>query len=137
VYGLSTGTPWNMTTSYIRIAEMGGLDHKVDEASVTKGIEALCEIMEKANATSGVSESVQKRYRKITVFMIYFLAEFMNDSSVTAKWTDILVRHQQGDKRIKRLLQLKYNRIVKESIQALLKSLNEYDDDEDDEEEED
>ena len=149
VYGLSTGTPWNMTTSYIRIAEMGGLDHEVDESRVIRGIEALCEIMEKANATSGVSESVQKRYRKITVFMIYFLAEYMNDSSVTAKWTDILVRHQQGDKRIKRLLQLKYNRIVKESIQALLKSLNEYlenpsvsecysdgDDEEDDDEEE-
>ena len=126
VYGLSTGIPWNMTTSYIRVAEMGGLDHQVDEARVIEGMDALCEVMEKANAASGVSESVQKRYRKITVFMIYFLAEYMSDSFVMGKWVDVLTRHQQGDKKIKRFLQLKYNRVVKESIEAALQSLNEY-----------
>lgn len=126
VYGLSTGIPWNMTTSYIRVAEMGGLDHQVEEARVIKGMDALCEVMEKANAASGVSESVQKRYRKITVFMIYFLAEYMSDSFVMGKWVDVLTRHQQGDKKIKRFLQLKYNRVVKESIEAALQSLNEY-----------
>jgi hypothetical protein len=100
VYGLATRKSGDMTTSYIRIAEDGGLDVEVDDEYVKAGLDALCTIYETANSSSRVAEKDKKALKKIGRIAAFALAEWMDDEkypnkqAVIAKWVGIVIRHR-------------------------------------------
>lgn len=110
VYGLATRNSGNMTTSYIRIAEDGGLDVEVDDEYVKAGLDALCTIYETANSSSRVADKDKKCLKKIGRIAAFALAEWMDDKypnkqAVITKWVGIVIRHRMLTEDGMRMLQ--------------------------------
>jgi hypothetical protein len=91
--GLSTGDAANMTSSYLRIADLACRDP--DMPAIRSGIDALLRLYMRANVESPVSANALKAYRKIGFVNAFFFADRFrstNETAVEDKWVDILNR---------------------------------------------
>lgn len=92
VAGIATGNTGYMTTSYVRLSEI--LDTEVDEAAVTGAVEALCDVLERANEHFPATNTEKKRLKKVGRFAAFFLTDFLaspNEAAV-AKWVEVIGR---------------------------------------------
>lgn len=97
--GLSTWNAGNMTTSFIRLSGdvSLGLDMEIREENVTVGLNALCSLLEAANAAYPVLPKQQKQLKKVGKVMAFFLHEWMDadeedQPAVQTKWVTIIGR---------------------------------------------
>jgi hypothetical protein len=96
VIGMSTRSAANMTTSYLRIADLA--TQQPNLSLIRLWMDALLRVYERANAQSPVSANALKAYRKIGFVNAFFLAEaFTADTgteiaAIVDKWVDILMR---------------------------------------------
>lgn len=96
VIGISTRSAANMTTSYLRIAELAATPP--DLPAIRSGLDALLSLYERANAESPVSSKDMKAYRKIGFVNAFFIADLISAGQgrhrdvVVNKWLDIITR---------------------------------------------
>lgn len=97
VAGLSTWNAGNMTTSFVRLScEPLGLEMEVEEAKVEEGLNALCVLLEAANARHPTNPGEQKSLRKVGNVIAFFLHDWMEAGDETQpiheKWLEIIGR---------------------------------------------
>lgn len=97
VAGLATWNAGNMSTSFVRLSgdDNLGLDLEIREDRVIAGVNALCTLLEAANATYPVLPKQQKELKKIGKVAAFFLHEWMETDEdhrkdVHDKWLDII-----------------------------------------------
>lgn len=92
VVGIVTNNAGNMTTSYVRLCNL--LDSQVDDRLITTRIEALCDVLERANAAFPATNTEKKRFKTRTKLSAYFLAEFMETptEAIKDKWVGVIGR---------------------------------------------
>lgn len=103
VAGLSTWNSGNMTTSFIRLSgdEGLGLDMGVHPERVTRGIAAVCALLEDANTRYPALPKQQRALKKVGKVLAFFLHDWMDRpddrAGVHAKWVDVIGRLRSND----------------------------------------
>ena len=95
VVGLSTRNAGNMTTSYLRIAEMKLLAKEVNMGAVRAGFDRLVRLYARANVESPVPANTLKPYRKIGFVNAFFFGDAFKPSDevvVETKWVGVIAK---------------------------------------------
>jgi hypothetical protein len=98
VAGLTTKDCENMTTSHIRLYEH--YDVEVDSEYVTRGIDVLVLVFERAFEMYKVNKKDRKSFKKIGSFSAFFLTEWMDSDDKEAtceKWISIIGKLMGSD----------------------------------------
>lgn len=92
VAGIVTNNPGNMTTSYVRLSTL--LDTQVNEDAVLTSVNALCDVLTRANERFPTTNTEKKQLKKIGRFIAFFLAEFMRipTNDTIEKWVGVIGR---------------------------------------------
>lgn len=89
VIGFSTHEAANMTTSYLRIADI--VFHEPAMSSIRAGFDQIVRIYTSANTEFPVSANALKQYRKIGFVNAFLFADvFRSTDGVEDKWVDII-----------------------------------------------
>jgi hypothetical protein len=92
VSGLNTETAGNMTTSFIRLSDIG-LDSSIDDEKVTDGLNALAKLYTRANAEYPVDDKTKRTYKKIGKITAFFVADWLDresEDTVIEKWVEVI-----------------------------------------------
>lgn len=101
VAGIATGNAGNITTSFVRLADL--LDTVADyDYAVPTMINGLCDVLEAANEGSPATNTEKKRLKKVGRLAAFFLAEYMASGGasqeVKAKWVEVIRRLRGNEK---------------------------------------
>jgi len=94
VRGLSTRNAGNMSTSYIRAAEGGGLDAPVNNEIVMSGLDALATLYETANR-SFPADGKGSPFKNVGKLSAFFIADWLGSAdsvAVITKWVSVIGR---------------------------------------------
>ena len=94
--GLSSGNAGNITTSYIRLSD--DIYKPANEEAIRRGIDAICELLERANAAYPADDKTKRKLKRVGRFLAYFVAELMEspNNDTIQKWTDVIGRLRGG-----------------------------------------
>lgn len=101
VCGLATNNSGNITTSYIRICSDVGLDISIDEHRIQSGIEAICNLLESANARFPVDDKEKRTLKKVGKVLAFFLDDWMRSedkSAILEKWVGVIGRLRSSER---------------------------------------
>ncbi len=93
VVGLSTRKAGNMTTSYLRVAEMELLTKEVDMDAVRAGFDRLMRLYTRANVEYTESAKALKAYNRVGFVNAFFFDDVFNSSDdleIEDKWVSII-----------------------------------------------
>ncbi len=134
--GLATNNAGNFTTSYIRISEIGLENKDLDEEAVSRGIDALCQLYEQANAAYPSGTNEMRNYKKIGFLNAFFLADWMGASTtaaksdIVAKWLGIIARLRDNEETARNMRNNLHTtgaqNLTTKKIQNVLQQVNEY-----------
>ena len=129
VLGLSTGIPGNMTTSFLRVSEH--LEHTVDEAKVSNGLDALYSLYTTANQRYPMMAKDLKRYKKIGFVSAFFLADWMTNAeaarpAIVEKWIGLIGKIRSNEDNEKCLRTTGAQNLTTKKIEAVLRQVNEF-----------
>jgi hypothetical protein len=128
--GLATNEAGNMTTSHIRVMEIG-LDHAVDDNLVKADLDVLCELLETANELHRTNDNKEKKeLRKIGKVIAFFFGDWFRskrDRNVIAKWVSIIGRLRKADTEMYAALSTKgAQNLTSKKIELVLKQVDKY-----------
>jgi hypothetical protein len=132
VVGLSTRKAGNMTTSYLRIAEMELLTKAVDMDTVRTGFDRLLRLYTRANAEYTDSAKALKDYRRVGFVNAFFFDDIFNSSDdvkVEDKWVNIIGKLRNATTRAAMTSALKTkgaNNLNSRKVSEVLDQVNAY-----------